>query len=264
MSPPASLRAVTEAESWVVRFRPDPSARLRLFCFPYAGGGAAAYRQWPGGLPAHVEAYAVQLPGREARLAEPPFRRLVDLIPPLARLLLPYLDVPVAFFGHSMGALVAFELARHLRRAHGASLSHLFVSALRAPHRSGTPPPLHDLPDSTLVERVRARWDGIPAAVLDEPELLDLVLPTLRADLSIVETYGYTADEPLDCPISCFGGLGDLTVKKEDLASWCELTRGAFRLRMFPGGHFFLRDVQGALLSALAEDLMPALERAEA
>ena len=196
-----SSLSLAATRPWVVRFKPSPTARLRLFCFPYAGGGAAAYRPWVAGLPSSIELCAVKLPGREDRLREAPFERLSDLLPVLTQVVSSYTDMPYAFFGHSMGALIGFELARELRRQNQLEPAHLFVSAFRAPQRLTSRPDTHDLPDTEFIEEVGRRWGGIPDAVRNEPDLLALLLPTLRADLALVETYAYTSDHPLHYPI---------------------------------------------------------------
>jgi len=248
-----SSHGVTPA--WIVRARAKASPSLRLFCLSYAGGGASVYRRWAEELETNIDVCAVQLPGRERRLREPPFTRLTDLVPACAQGMAPYLERPFAFFGHSMGALVAFELARHLRSRYGVTPVHLAVSGLRAPQTAPRYQPVHQLPDDALVEEVRRRWDGIPAAVLAEPELMEIFLPTLRADLSVVETYAYRDADPFDCPISCFGGLDDQSVDRADLDAWRDQTRGPFRLRMLPGNHFFLQTARDPLVRALSEDL---------
>ncbi len=236
-------------------------AWLRLFCFPYGGVGPSIFRAWPRDLGPGVELYAVQLPGRESRFREPLFTRLANLVHPVADALRPYLDVPFALFGHSMGALIAFEVARELRRRQAGAAVHFFASARRAPQRPEPFPPIHEWPDSAFVDEVRRRFDGIPDAVMKEPELLGLLLPALRADFAMLETYVYVDEDPLECPISVFGGLEDRTTSHADLAAWREQTRGGFTLEMFPGNHFFLQNAQGPLISAVSRTLRAATGR---
>jgi medium-chain acyl-[acyl-carrier-protein] hydrolase len=248
------MQQTVAPDRWVIRPRPDPSARLRLFCLPYAGGGASAYRTWPAHLPRDIEVAALQLPGREERLREPPFQDAAALAARLVHALQPWLDRPFALFGHSMGALVAFELARALRRAGGPAPVHLLVSARCGPRRRHRLPPVHRMTDADLVAQLR-RLGKTPEEVLRDPELMRLVFPLFRADLTLCETYAYAPDEPLACPISAFGGALDEFVLREDLLAWSAETRGAFRARMFPGGHFFIHDAAPRLLQAIAEDL---------
>jgi medium-chain acyl-[acyl-carrier-protein] hydrolase len=230
-------------------------ARLRVFCFPYAGGTAGAYRSWFQGFGPDIEVCAVQLPARGARFKEPAHRSLSTLLPELTTALAPLLDRPFVFFGHSMGALVAFELARELRRRDLAGPSLLIASAHHAPHRPDPDPPLSPLSDEEFIAELRARYDGIPQEVLSEPELLALLLPVLRADVEILESYRYGAEGPLACPIVCCGGEDDPHTRRDELEAWREQTRADFRLRLFPGGHFYLADARAALLESLRGDV---------
>jgi medium-chain acyl-[acyl-carrier-protein] hydrolase len=248
----------TVRERWLACARPRPHADIRLFCFPYAGGGASVFRGWADGLPGSVEVCPVQLPGRETRFREPAFTRLPPLIEALAESLRPHLDRPFAFFGHSLGALVAFELARYLRQHQGREPFQLFVSGCGGPQARGQAGSfIHTLPAAEFWQEVR-RLNGSPAAVLDNEELTELLLPTLRADFALCETYTYAAGPPLTCPVCALGGLGDDTVDRQDLDAWRELTTGAFRLRMLPGDHFFLQTAQPLLLQGLAQELLGA------
>ena len=240
---------------WVHCAKPNPTARFRLFCFPYAGGGASIYHTWPEHVPAEIEVCPVQLPGRESRLRTPPFTQLSPLLQRLAQVLRPYLQMPFAFFGHSMGALISFELARQLRRQHDPGPVCLFVSAHRAPQIPAPKPPIHQLPTTEFVGELR-RLNGTSEAVLQDAELLQLMLPTLRADFAICETYTYTTEEPLDCPIIAFAGLEDCEVSRDDLAAWRDQTQSSFKMRMVPGNHFFLHSARTPLVRAVSQDLM--------
>jgi medium-chain acyl-[acyl-carrier-protein] hydrolase len=240
---------------WFLRLRRQSVPRMRLFCFPYAGGGAGIYRSWPAGLPEEVEVLSVRLPGREARLAEAPFTNVGDLAPAAADANRPFLDLPFAFFGHSMGALAAFEVARELRRRGGPTPACLVVSGARAPHRPYPDPPVRELPDAEFLTEVRSRYDAIPAAVLANPELVELLLPSLRADFTVVETYDYREEAPLTCPIWCYGGLSDERVSREDLEAWSSHTSSAYALQMFPGNHFFLHSAETAVFQAITQAL---------
>ena len=246
---------------WIMCRRPNPSAGMRLFCFPYAGKGASLFSNWHSGLPIGVEICAIQLPGRETRQREELLTRISHVVAPLARALQPALNLPFAFFGHSNGALISFELVRELRRMNGPAPFHLFVSGQHAPQIPERHIPVSHLPDGDFVGEVRRRYGGIPDEIFEEPDLLSLLLPILRADLEILETYGYIVEPPLDCPITAYGGLEDAECTPADLEAWGIQTRGAFALRLFPGDHFFLQSAQTELLQTLSVDLKPALER---
>jgi medium-chain acyl-[acyl-carrier-protein] hydrolase len=231
---------------------------LRLFCFPYAGGAASVFSAWPGDVPGDVEVCPIQLPGRQGRLEEPPFTRMEPLVKALAQAIQPYLDKSFAFFGHSLGTKISFELARYLR-AQGASMPvHLFFSGSNAPQIINSDPAIHILPDAEFVETLR-HFNGTPEALLQNEELLQLFLPLLRADIALHETYRYVPGEPFDCPVSVFGGLEDDEVSRENLEAWRVHTRGAFTLRMLPGDHFFLRSAHALLLEDVSHDLRQAL-----
>lgn len=249
-----SLVNTTTINPWVLNPRPNSNARLRLFCFPYAGGGAAIYRAWAGGLPKTVEVRPVQLPGREGRLRETPFSSLRPMVEAVGQALLPDLNMPFAFFGHSMGGILSFELARWLRREHGLAPEHLFVSARWAPQVIDNDPPTYNLPEAEFLEEVR-RLNGTPEEVLNHPELLQLIMPLLRADFEVCQAYTHKAEPPLKCPITVYGGLLDHTVRRPSLEGWREHTTGPFTLRMFPGNHFFINSDQSLLLRTLSQDL---------
>jgi medium-chain acyl-[acyl-carrier-protein] hydrolase len=225
-----------------------------LFCFPYAGGGSSAFHAWQAGLPPDVEVCLVQLPGREARLREPLFTRLDPLVQALAQSLRSWLNVPFAFFGHSMGALISFELAYRMALQNEPGPIHLFVSGRNAPQVPDPNAPIHQLPEARFIEELR-HYNGTPETILQNAELMQLFIPILRADFAIIETYVYTPRAPLNCPLSVFGGLQDHLCDQAGLAAWREQTRGVFRVRMFPGGHFFLHPARTPVLRAIAQDL---------
>jgi medium-chain acyl-[acyl-carrier-protein] hydrolase len=240
---------------WLNRPAQNPDASLNLFCFPYAGGNSQVYRGWPEQLPWTVEVCTVQLPGREARMREAPYTSLPALVATLCEALLPNLAArPFAFFGHSMGALISFELTRELRRRGAPAPTQLFLSGRRAPQIRNDEPPTHDLPEAEFLESVR-RYNGTPEEVFAHPELMKILVPLLRADFALSHVYAYTPEAPFECPISVFGGLQDTDVPRESLEAWREQTAAAFSLRMFPGDHFFLRKSQPLLLSVLAQQL---------
>ena len=231
-------------------------ARLRLFCFPYAGGGSAGYYTWSDELPADVQVCPVELPGRERRLRERPYSSLASLVTDLADALHGALDRPFALFGHSMGALITFELARELRRRRVPGLCRLFVSGFRAPQLPCPQPALNQLPDAEFAEVVGRQYQGIPPEVASSRELMTLLLPTLRADFTILESYRHVPEEPFDTGVSVFGGDRDDQVPLADLEAWSVHTRGDFVLRLLPGGHFFLKGgTRTLLLQAICHDL---------
>ncbi len=250
----------TSTNAWIVGSGPDPQARLRLFCFPYAGGGVSIFRTWSDDLPQSIQVCPVQLPGRESRLREPPFARLEPLVAALSQAIRPHLSMPFAFWGHSLGALIGFELARTLAQQNAPNPIHLFVSGRSAPQIPPIGSPIHLLPDPEFIAEL-GHLNGTPAEVLQNAELMELLLPVLRADFAVNETYIYTAGEPLECPISAFGGLRDNLTSRDKLEAWRHQTRGAFTLRMFPGDHFFLHNTRAALLHALAQDVAQSLSR---
>lgn len=246
------------AGPWLVRMKPRPGAQLRLLCVPYAGVGPSAYRRWSDAMPPEVEVGAIHLPGREGRLREPAFTRIEPLVDGAAAGLRPYLDRPFALFGHSMGALVAFELARRFREEGWGEPTHLFVSGRRAPHLPPRHPAITHLPDAEFVEEIRRRYNGIPDEVLRHPDLLALLLPGLRADLTLIEAYVHRPAGPLGCPLSVYGGAEDPEATQAELVGWREHTRGPLAVQMFPGGHFFVQsgheELVQSVMAALVSD----------
>lgn len=240
---------------WVIRPHPVPDARLRLFCFPFAGGSAMVFRTWWEALPEDIEVCAVQLPGREDRRAEKPFERMTALVRAMADAMLPATSKPYAFFGHSLGALVAFELARELRRRGAPEPIHLFASARIAPHL-GYRESIHRKTDAELLVTMR-EFGGTPQAILQEPELVAMILPIVRADFALNEAEPFVPGPPLRCPITAYGGLDDERARPETLEAWKEHTTGLFTREMFPGRHFFLTSARNALLRSIARTLSP-------
>jgi medium-chain acyl-[acyl-carrier-protein] hydrolase len=239
---------------WLIRFRPSTTARLRLFCFPYAGGGAHIFRTWSESLPPEVEVLGVQLPGRGRRVRETPFTHMEPLIEEATAALQPYLDLPYVFFGHSLGAWIAFELSRTWRSRQQVLPSGLFVSGASAPQHCVTAKPPADLSTEAFVERLR-QLEGTPKKVLEHEGLLEIILPMLRGDFTLAHTYMYREEAPLDCPIIGFGGEQDKVVSREELAGWQAQTTARFSLHLFPGDHFYLRSAERALLDVIAQEL---------
>jgi medium-chain acyl-[acyl-carrier-protein] hydrolase len=246
---------VSTPDPWIIRLRSAPAPRLRLFCVPCAGRGAALYRAWPEFSGCEMELYAMQLPGRESRLREPPFTRMSDAVERAAEVIGRHLDLPLALFGHSMGAILCFELARLLRNRYGVGPTHLFVSARRAPQFPDPRPPLRHLPDARFIAEIDRRYNGLPREVLANAELMELLLPMLRADVQMIETYAYEPDLPLDCPITAFGGLEDSDLRIEDLEGWRAHTNSRFETKVFPGDHFFVQSVPKEILGTISRSL---------
>jgi len=248
---PAESRALAP---WFPLIDATVSATLRLFCFPFAGAGTAAFRGWAASLPASIGVCPVRLPGRESRLSEVPFHHMEPLVRALAEAILPFIDRPFAFYGHSMGAAIAFELTRLLRREDQPLPAALFVSGARAPRfRLGHVPPAEPTEEEFL--RDLEALEGIPPEVRRNRDLLRVVLPALLADTALYRGYMYREEPPLDCPIYAYGGAADPNVRREHLDAWRHETTGTFWLRMLPGGHFFIDSARPAFLAALSEDL---------
>ncbi|HEY0993468.1 MAG TPA: alpha/beta fold hydrolase [Kofleriaceae bacterium] len=224
-----------------------------LFCLPYAGGGASIYRTWSKSLPAGIEVIPVRLAGREDRINEPPCDRLDELVASLVRAVIPARQGRVALFGCSMGALIAFELARELRRR-GRAIDHLVVAAAPAPHIPQQRERVRELSDASVLDRVR-RLGGTCEAVLENRELMAMLLPTFRADFAILDDYRYKHEPPLACPITAFGGTSDPLVSPEQLDMWRAATTGRFASHLFATGHFFVHSHERALLRQIVTAL---------
>ncbi len=238
----------------IVVFQPRPSAWIRLVCFPYAGAGPSAFRAWASSAPLDIEVRAVQLPGRENRLSEPLPDDLNPLTDEIAESIGSKIAPPFAFFGHSIGALLAFDVVRKLHRLGATLPATLFLSACRAPHLPPLHEPIHALPNARFIDRLR-ELEGMPDAILGNPELMDVFVPILRADMAMSEAFKLDDDVVVDCPLTVLGGTEDQETPMEDLAAWREHSKGPFVLRMYPGGHFFLNKSQDEILRAIHTDL---------
>lgn len=228
--------------------------RPQVFCFPYAGGSARAYVPLKQALGQVADLHLVELPGRGARIRDRPVDRLTPLLDDLVPALLPHLDQPIVLFGHSLGALLAFETARLLRRRHGRVPARLIVSGHRAPHLPMREAEIHHLPDDAFVARLR-ELNGTPEEALRNADLMRMLLPALRADFTVSERYRLSPGEPLDCPISVYGGTKDPDIPVADLHAWARHTKRRCRVDMFAGDHFFLHTEETALIKALCRDL---------
>jgi medium-chain acyl-[acyl-carrier-protein] hydrolase len=245
---------MVQTNKWMGIADCQPDAALRLFCFPYAGGGTSIFRRYEREVPQGVKVCPIELPGRGKRIGEPAFTHITPLVEAAAEALLPYFNKPFAFFGHSMGAKIAFELSRLLHKRHGLKPAHLFVSGSRAPQIPHTAPITYNLPLAEFIQEVQ-NLNGTPAEVLEHPELMELMVPLLRADFEVVQTYKYTPGPPLICPIRVFGGLQDTHIPLDYLEAWAAQTTSAFSLSLLPGDHFFINSARQALLQILNSDL---------
>lgn len=250
----AMTTTTSKTGDWQVRWHPAPDARLRLFCLPHAGGGAQPYRSWAARAAPGVEVVAIRLPGRETRFREPPYTRLRDVVPALLDHLGPALDRPYAVFGHSMGALIGYEMAHACRRLGLRSPDRLLVSGRPAPHLPDGQPPVHDAPTPRLVARLR-EMGGTPPEILAEPAALASMLPLLRADFAVAETYQYRDAPPLHCPISVYGGADDPYATPADLYAWSRHSAAGCTVRVMTGGHFFLHEPDARLIPVIRADL---------
>jgi surfactin synthase thioesterase subunit len=244
--------------NWFVIPRPRPDAAVRLFCLPYAGAGASAFRRWPAALGDDIEVRSVQLPGRENRIAEDPAFDVADL----ADAILACGDRPYALYGHSLGGRHAFDLVRHLHRTGGALPVKLYVGGSRAPH---LPPGGHfaglsGVADDELLRRVAA-GGGLSEEVLAEPELLQLLLPVMRADFTMLDEYVFTEGEPLPVPVVAYAGRGDTAVALADIQAWDRHAGAGLTVHEVDGDHFFLHDEASRVTELVARDLLAALPR---
>jgi medium-chain acyl-[acyl-carrier-protein] hydrolase len=229
----------------------------RLFCFPYTGASASIFRLWPESLRPDIDVCPVELPGRGSRLREPPFSRLGPLVDALRDGLRAHLDVPFAFFGHSVGALVAFELARRLRREGAGEPVLLAVSGAAAPQLESHAPAVHDLAEPDLMDHLR-RLRGTPTRVLEHGDLIRMMLPTIRADFALHETYRHVDEPPFTCPLVTFGGLDDASVPPHLIRPWRAQTRGPFSAYLLRGDHFFVHAAESRIVAILNQRLPAA------
>lgn len=238
---------------WLRVLRPSPQPKLRLFCFPYAGAGPSVYRKWGAQLPASVELVGVHYPGREARAGEPPYTDFGQLVNQLRGAIMPHLDVPFAFFGHSMGAYVSFALTRALHELHGMQPEHLFLSGAGAPHAPEARP-IHALPSRQFLTEV-IRMNGIPKELLASPEMLSYLLPVLRADFTACENFSDPRTGSLRCPLTVFGGTCDPRVSREKIDAWRDYADSTIAINMVEGDHFFLNEQTSLVLGNIVRQL---------
>jgi medium-chain acyl-[acyl-carrier-protein] hydrolase len=231
---------------------------IRLFCVPHAGGGLSVFRGWQEQLSPKVGAVIVRLPGREGRFREDPYRGIDPLVSDLADAVLDSMKPGerFAFFGNSLGGLIAFETLHEIRRRTGHEALHLFVSAVGAPHLQPTLPPMSHLDDSDLVREVSLRYGGIPAQILNDQEFMAAMLPTLRADIGMLESYERTKPRPLSCPITAFGGIRDRTLPLAHLTGWVEQTTSSFTHVLLDEDHLYLQSARQELTAHIQNALL--------
>ena len=238
-------------DHWFVCPRPNPKAKLRLFLFPYAGGTPTAFSKWLTEFPDHIETSIVHYPGRGSRFNKPPIKEITALVEEIHNAILPILDKPFIFFGHSFGSMLAFELARRLN----LQPQILFVSACGAPHISSPNLPIHSLPDPEFIRSLH-ELNGLPAKVVENLELMQLLLPILRVDFEAFENYEYLSGEHrLTCPIIAFGGSDDSHVDRARLDAWAHHTDGNFKTKIFSGDHFFINTARQSVITSMKAEI---------
>ncbi|GLW48132.1 thioesterase [Streptomyces sp. NBRC 14336] len=237
-------------EQWFKRHARTSTPRRRLLVLPHAGGSASFFHGWGTAFDDDTEVLVARYPGRHDRLTEACIDRMEVLAEQVTEALLPLLDVPVTLFGHSMGASLAYETALRLTRRHGVSPAALHVSSRKAPHRL-TPRPLHEAGDEALIAEVR-RLGGTDEALLADPDLREIVLPAIRADFTVVGTYGPRPADPVGCPVHAYIGDRDPSITVEDMSAWSDVAPRGFTLDVFDGGHFYLTERQRLLTDAVS------------
>lgn len=231
----------------------DPQ-KMILFCFHYAGGNATLYKDWADHLPEQIQVCPIQLPGRGNRFHEAAYTDLSTLLPDLAKEMRPFLDQPFVFFGHSMGALISFELTRYLRDKYDQLPCHLIVSGFHAPHLPDPGKPINHLPDDQFLAELE-KMNGTPKELIQNRELMELLLPLLRSDFALCEGYRYTPGKPLGCPITALGGIRDPEADQFHIKAWSEQTSALFQAHMLEGDHFFIHSDREIVL-AIVNDIL--------
>lgn len=232
-----------------------PMASTRLLCIPFAGGGSLVFRGWAAGLPSHVEAFAVQLPGREDRLKAPAFDSWQPMMEALTEAVTPLPKLPTAVFGHSLGAVIGLELARWMQARQPGQLKHVFLSGRPWPGGStGERLALCGLSDDEFVRELDLHYGSLSTSMA-HPDIREMTLPILRADLRLLDSYRYSQSPALDCPLTVFAGSGDPATPPQSLDGWRRETRGPFQLRMLDARHFFLESHRNQLVADISSSL---------
>lgn len=248
------IQCESKKSPWFVQFKRHHQPKLRLFCFPYAGGNAGLFEPW-GSAFEGIDVIAVQLPGRSSRISEKPLESMAEIVTQLIVELSCFRDLPFVFFGHSNGALICFELARELQRRGIDGLEHIILSAKRAPHLPRVRPNTYDLPYEAFIEELRS-IDGTPEAMLNNRGLMDLFLPILRADFKVGETHKYCADIKLRSAASIFWGRLDADIPEADIQAWqADIESADIEYTEFSGDHFFIHSQQQLVLEKVSRIL---------
>lgn len=232
---------VPDVGQWLTKFSANEAQRLRLVCFPHSGATGFVFREWGSTMPAGLEVWGAHLPGRAHRLMEPLFRDVGEAARVFAGVIAPLAEQPIALFGHSLGATIAYETALALPPALQANLRGLFVSGSAPPSVPRRRGPFHNLPDAELKQEL-LMFGGTPAEVLQNDELMALMLPGIRADFEMLETWTRVEPGTVPCPLFCYGGTSDPDTSPAELECWREYAGDVFRSRLYGGGHFFLFD----------------------
>lgn len=241
---------------WLISYKRNPAASVRLFCFHCAGGSASEFRSWPAHLGGKVELLAVQLPGREGRVNEAFVASMDELIGGVVEAITPVLDKPYVIFGHSFGAIGGFEVIRELRNK-ALPQPLLFIAAgRRGPQVTDTKPLIASLPQDEFIEELRKRYGDQLGPIWDSAELREMLIPQIHADFALSETYRFRDQQPLDCPIVAFAGVAEKSLKANALNAWCKHTNRSFQSRRFPGGHFFIRESQPLVVEAIRQAIV--------
>lgn len=248
----------TLSTQWVSCPKHIPNPKLRLICFPPAGSGTVIYQKWAAQLLPEVEMWIMRLPGRETRLREPTLDRVSTIVESVAEILTPHLQQPYLFFGHSLGGLISFELSCYLHDQRKPMPKHLLVSGHRAPHRPPLNPSVHQTNNQLFLKRIK-NMGGTPDRFFEMKELIEMMLPALRADFTAWETYQYHQGPPLDIPITVFGSDGDQDAAEADILAWEQHTNAEFTAHMFHGNHFYFQNDPKPLLNLINNTLQEYL-----
>jgi len=241
------------SNKWILKHSSPPESKIRLLCFPFGGGGSSFYLSWAKVLEPDIEVVPIQLPGRENRINEPTITEMNRLISEIIQAIQSLLDKPYAFFGHSMGAYISFELAREIRRLQLSPPLKLLLSGMRAAHLKDTRTSIANLPDKDLIIALKERY-GLQTKEI-AMELIQLMLPTIRSDINCIENYRYLIEPPLDCPLVTFAGTSDNAVQPSEVEAWRLHTTSSFNLYQISGDHFFIISSRDQVLKYVHKEL---------